>query len=156
MCVPQVNDILGYTWDTADSRYPLGEMQASYLPQLPPVGTYTPGTFHDELVRQYGLLQSCLLAFEHLTLDQVIFPFFNSNILPVSKVDMHLNTLVTGLKSHLKDESLEPNQSLTTELGRIIYTHEKMQLRKKRAFVILRDTRATLLHVVEVFETYCE
>ncbi|XP_063873649.1 uncharacterized protein LOC135107572 [Scylla paramamosain] len=150
-----VRDTVGYTWETADSKYPIGEMQAPYLPQLPPTGTHTPGTFHEELVRQYGLLQNCLLAFEYLSLDQVLFPFVNPHVESVDKVDRQLNIFTGYLKTTLQDEGLQPDHILTAELGRVTYTEERTSVRMRRAFVILRDTRATLLHTVEVFQTYC-
>ena len=153
--MPQVRDTVGYSWDTADSKYPIGEMEAPYLPQLPPAGTHTPGTFHEELVRQYGLLQYCLLAFEHLSLDQVLFPFVHPHVESVDTVDRQLNIFTGHLKTTLVDEGLKPAHSLTTELGRVIYKEERMSVRRRRAFIILRDTRATLLHAVEVFQTYC-
>ncbi|XP_068209102.1 uncharacterized protein [Palaemon carinicauda] len=142
-------DFISRSWNEADALFPRGCLNDAYLPpsRLLPFALLP---YMEELPRSYGLMQHCLVSLENLILDQIRVREYKF-IRQLNDIFRSVVQILDYLKSYMEINTCVVDDAKTRSLTSMVYEDANFVARRKRAFVILRDVRASFEYLKETY-----
>ncbi|XP_068209089.1 uncharacterized protein [Palaemon carinicauda] len=142
-------DFISRSWNEADALFPRGCLNDAYLPpsRLLPFALLP---YMEELPRSYGLMQHCLVSLENLILDQIRVRE-HKFIRQLNDIFRSVEQILDYLKSYMEINTCVVDDAKTRSLTSMVYEDADFVDRRKRAFVILRDVRASFEYLKETY-----